>query len=520
MAGAVIALSLFLSSGAYAADLNNSEIQDLDKLETRFFEQTYPKEASEARLERLEKLIFGEAHQGDQEQRMQTLMNSLPSKDPPADSGSDSAPAASDDGSQPAQSAQPSGQDDQASAGDTTDYPKVDAIEQVMLGKTFKGEALAKRLDQLEFKAFKQTSTDPDLSERVSRLEEYVQKHMHKSVDQLVDPRNAYNYQSVDDNDNVRAPAYAEGPGGGGYGYAGGGGQPAYGGGSGSYGMNPPAYAGGNQNQDYWAAPVAGSPDASQVAWLEQHVYGRQSSPNVPIIDRLKRLEATVFPSEPVDPNTSIQGQISVLVNAVELMHSSNPSQPTVAGQTAQYPAAGGGAGGAPTAAGGNFPTWPPQGYAQQNQYQTGQSANQYGTQYGTNQNQYSNYSANSSQQGSYPYVNSPGNEPTYDGQVNQQQVNTQATQQATQQQDDSQKHGHPLLKGLAQSLLTVGGMAAGAMVMNKMSTGSWSGRGNYGNYGGYGGYGGGYGGGYMPGYPMGGMGSMGSFGGLGGIHF
>lgn len=526
LAGAAIALTIFLSPGASAADLSKADIQSLDKLEKRFFEQTYPKDTPEARIERLEKLIFGEAHQGDQEERMQTLMASLPNEQLPADPGTGNS-GSSNAGSGQSDSGDDNQQSQQTadnSAGDNSDYPKVDAIEQLLLGKTFKGEPLSKRLDQLEIKAFKSASTNPDLSERVSKLDEYVQKHMHKSVDELVDPRNVYHYSSPDDGDNVRAPAYAEGPGGSRYGapggvYGGGGAQTSYGGGSGSYGMNPPqpAYQGGGQ-QDYWAAPSAAAPDAMRVGWLEQHVYGSQSNPSVPLIDRLKRLESTVFPTEPVDPNTSLQGQIAVLVNAVELMHSSNPASPTVAGQTGmQAPASTGAAG----AAGSNFPSWPPQVSSQPQAQSSQYAAGGYGTsQYGAGGQYGGNYSAGG-QQSSYPYINSPGNESSYSGQVDQNQINSQTSATTAQTQpDENQKHGHPLLKGLAQSLMTVGTMAAGAMVMNKMSTGSWSGRGyggygNYGNYGGYGGYGyGGYGGGFMPGYSVPGI------GGLGGLHF
>lgn len=538
VAGVVFALSLFLPAPASAADLNKDEIKQLDSLEQRFFERTYPKETGEARIERIEKLIFGEAHQGDQEDRMQTLMASLPSKDAGSDAGSDGGQTAQnaaggDDSQGGAAGSTQSGSDPQSAdnaAGDASDYPKIDAMEQLLLGKQFKGEPLSKRLDQLELKAFKRTDSDPDLSARVEKLDDYVQKHMHKSVDQIVDPRNVYHYQGVDDNDNVRAPAYAEGPGGGGYGY--GGGQTSYGGGSGAYGMNPPqpaynrsgqqpAYGTAGGAQDYWTAPAANAPDSVQIAWLEQHVYGQTDNPNVPIIDRLKRLEATVFPTEPTDPSASIQAQIHTLVNAVELMHTSNPSSPTIAGAASGGAAAGGASpalaqGSAPQSAGSNFPNWPQeQGYASTNQYQTTQGASTpySGGQYGANGSQYggANYASGAAQQGSYPYINPPAGSTTYDGQAQQ----SQAAAQSNQGQQDDQKHGHPLLKGLAQSLLTVGAMAAGQMVMNKMGTGTWSGRGygGYGNYGGYGGYGG-YGSGFMPGYPMGGM------GGMGGIHF
>lgn len=495
--------TIFCASGL-AADLDNAEVKSLDGLETRFFEHTYQKEDTEARLDRLEKLIYGEAKTGDQSQRLTALVAALPKNtDLPADPGTNNSTNSNtsqttDDNSQPEQNPQTADN----SAGDAEDYPTVDAIEQTVLGKTFRGVPIAKRLDQLELKAFNKTSQDPDLSERVGKLSEYVQKHMHKSIDQLVDPRTVLNYQSngnADDAENVRAPAYVGSPGGtygaGNYGGAGG-----YGGGSGSYGMNPPAnpyartnYGQPNQyGQQYGqqaAQPPVNAPEAAQVAWLESRVFGQPSNPSIPLIDRLKRLEQSVFPSESMDANVPISSQIKLLVNAVELMHNSNPANaPAQSGYQqapqAQYPyqqsvtqnTMG-------TSAGSNFPSWPPQGAAQ---------------------NQYSGYSASANQPGTYPYQNAPGTDTgtnQYEQQLNQMQ---QPAQQQPQQQQQEHSQGHPLLKGLAHALMSVGSMAAATTMMGGMG-----GMSNYANsgFGGYGNYGN-YGTGMMPGY------------GFGGIHF
>ncbi len=496
-------LSCFIfSNAALAGDLDKAEVNSLDGLETRFFEHTYKKEDTEARLDRLEKLIYGEAKQGDQAQRLTDLVAALPKSDP-GDPPANTASAAGSNNSAPAAANNnDSQQTADNAAGDQEDYPTVDAIEQTILGKSFKGVPIAKRLDQLELKVFKKASNDPDLSERVSKLSDYVQKHMHKSIDQLVDPRTVLNYQSngnADDSEPARAPAYTGSPGGsyggGSYGAGNYGGAGGYsGGGSGSYGMNPPQPAAAYQQ------PAVNAPELAQVGWLEQRVFGREESPNVPLIDRLHKLEQTVFPTEQMDANAPIAGQIKLLVNAVELMHNSTPAPAAASGygaypaQQYQQPAANQypyqqSAGGA--AAGSNFPSWPPKGYASS-----------------ATTTEYSGYSANAGQQpGTYPYQNAPGtdaNTSQYEQQMNQ-QIQQPAQQQ---QQQEQQKQGHPLLKGLAHALMSAGAMAAPMMMMGGMN----SMMGGYG--GGYGGYGGGYGG------YGGGMMGMPGYGGLGGLHF
>lgn len=502
-------LSGFVFCGyGQAADLDNAEVKSLDGLETRFFEHTYQKDDTEARLDRLEKLVYGEARSGDQAQRLVNLVAALPKQtDFPADpaAGAKNSPdsnqsAGSNDDSQSSSNNDPQTADN--AAGDAEDYPTVDAIEQTILGKSFQGQPIAKRLDQLELKAFNKTSQDPDLSERVNKLSEYVQKHMHKNVDQLVDPRTALNYQSngnAEDAENG-VPAYSGSPGGsyGGGNYGGTGGYSG-GGGSGSYGMNPPQQSSYGYGGQATGQPSITAPAADQVAWLETKVFGRAENPKVPLIDRLHRLEKSVFPTETMDANTPISAQIKLLVNAVELMHNSNPEQSAPAAQSqygyqqqasnqGQYPYQQNVTQNAVGTSGSNFPSWPPQGAGAANQY--------------------SQYSANAAQPGAYPYQNAPGTDGSttqYEQQLNQMQQPAQ--QQQEQQQQQQQHQGHPLLKGLAHALMSVGTMAASSGMMMNM--------GGMGGYGGYGGYGN-YGSGMMPGY--GGMGGYGN--GFGGIHF
>lgn len=416
----IIFLISTVSPGPVLA-LTKTETNELKALEKRFFEHTYPKENTENRLERVEKLVFGEAKSGDDSERLVALSKVLPKNPEPAQTKSkkEKGPGKMERNSPV----------DTTVADPSTDYPRVDAIEQVMLGKAFKNEALGKRLDQLELKAFKKSTSDPDLSKRVEKLEKYVRKHYHKKVSNIVDPRNSYGSAG---NTAYNPPSYSSG-------------------GSGSYGMAPPtsSYNRGSSRFSQRQEPVS-----LRLSYLENKVFGH-SYPNKPLIERVNSLENNVFPNDPPDKNTSIPQQISLIEHAVGLMHKPEGSKPETASQ---------------------FPSWPPKsnspsygGYASQNQV-------------GGNLNQ------------------SQGNSSIYGG-ANSQAfggANTQAynanpyqqTQQYQQpQQQKKKKRGHPLLKSLARSLLTVGAVAAGSAL----------GGGYYG-----GGYGRGYGGGYGRGYGYG----------------
>ncbi|MBZ0185604.1 MAG: hypothetical protein K8F91_05070, partial [Candidatus Obscuribacterales bacterium] len=178
-----------IDSSAAAAGLDKEEKATLDTIERKYFDHTYGKEETETRLERLEKLVFGESKTGDEEARLKTLTAAVPAAlsepepkaiAPPIGSGSN----------QDSQATDTTDGDDDTS----TDYPRVDALEQIIMGKSYKGEHLKRRLEQLEIKVFGKARSNADFSERVDHLEGYAEKHYHKSISQLTDPRNLYNY--------------------------------------------------------------------------------------------------------------------------------------------------------------------------------------------------------------------------------------------------------------------------------------------------------------------------------------
>ncbi|MCA9816616.1 MAG: hypothetical protein KC652_15990 [Cyanobacteria bacterium HKST-UBA01] len=471
----VLPLGLTLTAEPVYA-LNKELSTDLTKMEIKFFDHDYKKDSEENRIERVEKLVFGESKTGSEEDRMSALLAAVPdlNSDKKTDKQKNDQGSAQDNSSTQSGSDKSQGADnsnsDEAAADPSTDYPRVDAIEQVLLGKTYRDEGLGKRLAQLEMKAFKKVSSDPDLSKRTEDLEKYVQKHYHKSISNIVDPRNTLNYQAADNGGGngyeSAPPQYGQGSG---YGYGGGGAYSGSSGSSGSYGMTPPSYGGGYRGENQDSPPSMGAPVAEQLTWLESHVYGR-SFPQKPLIDRVRDLEKSVFPNEPPDTTSSIPMQVKVLVNAVSLMHK-GPSSPPVA--PARQPAS-------------NFPNWPPAGNTETS------NANEAGGEYtggGTANGAYGGYAAqNQASEGAYQgynqgygggYQNSYGNQSNMSYQPPQQFQQSQQTQQT--QQQPQQKKGHPLLKSLAKTLLTVGAVAAGSVL--------GGGYGGYG-YGGYGGYG------------------------------
>ncbi len=373
------ALSVLILSAqpSFAAD-STATNTTIVTLETHFFEHTYPSDDNEKRVERLEKLVFGESKTGDIQARLQSLSASMP-KD--TDAAQLSSTGQSNQVAQtPAtnQNSAPQAQDTQSTPDDpSTDYPRVDAAEHLLLGKTFQQEPINRRLDQLEVKAFGKSSGNPDLSDRVDKLDDYIQTRYHQSIAELTDPRKQLHYSSSSDDANTgpitlnRNPQFPSAP----------------------------------SN-----APSVNAPLQDQVSWMEQKIFG-QSMQNSPmsLLDRVKRLEGQVFPGEATDTTASLPMQIKVLMNAVELSVVAPPRN-NVASTSQQFN----------HQVAYNQPNYSQPSYSQQSQYQQ-QPQSQF-------------------------------------------QQQSQQQQQQAQPEEQAQSKGHPFLKSLAKTLMTVGSMAASSM--------------------------------------------------------
>ncbi|MCC7529797.1 MAG: hypothetical protein IT342_14840 [Candidatus Melainabacteria bacterium] len=172
---AFAALSVFLIAPASFAVANNDS--NLLKLEDKFFHKTYEKELMDARLDRIEKMVFGEAKDGDDAARLSSLVQAVPNLN--GGEGSDSAPAqtarkgggATGGGSARPPATAPQAEEEESDPAPIGNYPAIDAIEKkAFAGKTYSQEPVNQRLARLETKYFGKPSSSTDLTDRTDRL--------------------------------------------------------------------------------------------------------------------------------------------------------------------------------------------------------------------------------------------------------------------------------------------------------------------------------------------------------------
>ena len=330
-----IALSLTLTLTFSMAPGLASSASDLERLEQKFFQHSYPKDEMPVRLERLEKMVFGETKTGSDSDRLAKLVTAIPA--PAAEesaSGSDSSSTASGSSTASAppaskkrssKSASRSADDDNADAGDRSvvsdeKYPAVTAIELKVLGKDHSGEEINSRLSRLETKVFGKPSSLTDLSDRTDALKQKtgidIARQAPKGSDWADDDdddmtvphsnpvaRSGGRGQQPDYQDAYTAPARGGSYGSGSYGSS------TSGMGMGAGTTAPSGLYGAGQNSRGYpvSAPPrqmssSGMPDsgpgvAPQVNALEIEVFGK-NYPKDTLGARLTRLEATVFPGD------------------------------------------------------------------------------------------------------------------------------------------------------------------------------------------------------------------------------
>ncbi len=164
---------------AFAADADPAD-PSVPKLEQKFFEHTYPKDALPQRLERIEKMVFGESKTGGDNERLAKLIQAVPTLNSVPDSTTSSSSTSSssaDDRDVPmlppskSRQSQPTARAPEENISGTK-YPQVSAMEQKLLGKDFGTEPVDQRLARLEQKVFGKPSAATDLSERVDALKQ------------------------------------------------------------------------------------------------------------------------------------------------------------------------------------------------------------------------------------------------------------------------------------------------------------------------------------------------------------
>lgn len=174
---AFVALSVFLVAPSSFAVADNDG--NLLKLEEKFFQHTYPKDSIDERLDRIEKMVFGEAKNGDEGARLSSLVQAVPNLNSASDTDSPPASAARGGGAPAGKgggSARPPASTQQADDEDSEpapigNYPAIDAIERkAFAGKVYTQEPVNQRLARLETKYFGKPSTGSDLTDRTDRL--------------------------------------------------------------------------------------------------------------------------------------------------------------------------------------------------------------------------------------------------------------------------------------------------------------------------------------------------------------
>ncbi len=341
---------------------------ELARLEDRFFHKTYANESLDERVERLEKMVFGEAKQGSASERL----SSLGSLFPPAGGRKVPGPKATDAAGPP-----PAGRTGQLAGADeaqiapSSDYPAVTAIEERIFARSDTGSGIESRIARLEKKLFGAESTQKDLSLRVDRLK----KHTGVDIARVAPAGSDWADEDWDEDLGTPFMPQASSPGASDYttkplsesGRSFNGqdlgsrlkqafGTPAPSGSfSGTYGMgngessSPPAAPSFSRGStDRGVGSPTGLGLGQQVGALESEIFGRSFSKDS-LPQRLSRLETTVFPAEKPQVDLPLPNRVQRFTSVIPL------SAPTAPARIASRGADNQGQGSDPGAAGQSY---------------------------------------------------------------------------------------------------------------------------------------------------------------------
>jgi hypothetical protein len=338
-----ISLALLASNACLAVSEGDSTGDaKISQLETKFFQHDYTKDSQAARVERLEKMVFGEAKTGPLDQRLANLLKVVPTTDNiPAKT--DTAEQASPGKTVPIEQAQkpvaPQAEGGSEPVADASQYPAVTALEKRLFGNSFSTEPVRQRLDRLETKVFGKASGSDDLSYRVDRLKERTGIDIAKQAppgsdwaddDELGDlgssaeDYSAHNKRSAQQAYGV-PPALTPFTGVGQPNLA----QPNFGYKPypGQDGMGMP-----QQTPDY----AAGMGLNQEVTSLEKEIFGKTYTRD-PLPGRLSRLEQAVFPEQPPAADVSLPQRVKRLLAVVPLSPQAEPIAQGEQSNTSDY---------------------------------------------------------------------------------------------------------------------------------------------------------------------------------------
>ncbi len=199
---AALALALTASTGlglqANALDpAPEDNYPRISAMETAILGKAYQSESLGDRLSRMEQKAFGKvSDKADLSDRTDALQDYVENKlhkkllapGPQYESAEDmNAYGYTGDGqnqqNQPPSAAAPSSLSSAQSAPqEQTQYPRVTALEEAILGQTHEGDQLGDRLSRMEMKAFGHDIPKSALGDRTDALEDYAEKKLHKKI--------------------------------------------------------------------------------------------------------------------------------------------------------------------------------------------------------------------------------------------------------------------------------------------------------------------------------------------------
>ncbi len=306
-----------------------SDIEDkLGKLESKLFQHRYPKDNTDARLDRIEKIVFGESQKGCADQRVASLVKAVPNLDnsPSISSASSESSTAGtsnkiSDEMAAAQSRHHKNKAKEIASEDAANestsignYPAVTAMETKLFGKDYASEPIKNRLSRLEKKALGSESTSDDLSERVDKLKTATGIDIARRQNSLSDwidddddmlPHKQYPSSRGDDLTYSNRNIYEDM-------------QRSYG--IPTKPMRSPfssAYIPDNGTTGPGIS-IKSFGISQQVTALEHEIFGK-SYERDPLPARLNRLEASVFPGQKPSVETPIPQRVQTLLAKVPI---------------------------------------------------------------------------------------------------------------------------------------------------------------------------------------------------------
>lgn len=162
----ILALTLAFGQPLLATAIDTGYSEQLDLLEKQLLSTSYEKDPPLRRVERLEKLVFGEVRTGPIEERVVALTTTVPPKNDPAQEPEQN------------QTEDTGGSQEE----ETEKYPRVTALEEAVLGKTYTHDDLPARLARMEEKLYGKVEKEEDLGDRTDKIQDYVEKTMKKPL--------------------------------------------------------------------------------------------------------------------------------------------------------------------------------------------------------------------------------------------------------------------------------------------------------------------------------------------------